>query len=42
MLLLVAPNAAFSIHYVAAVACMCPAEAGTVVAAEMVDAAHRT
>ena len=36
MLLLVAHTAAAGIHFVADVACMCPAAAGTVVAAEVV------
>ena len=36
MLLLVTPTAAAGIHFVATVECMCPAAAGTVVAAEVV------
>ena len=36
MLLLVFPTAAAGIHFLAAVACMCPAAAGTVVAVEVV------
>ena len=36
MLLLVVPTTAAGIHFLAAVACMCPAVAGTVVSAEVV------